>query len=45
MAYGRAAAKIEREMDVGTYLQILNSQGPLGKLKFSLFFVAQIKKC
>ena len=44
-AYGRAAAKTQREMEVGTYLQILNSQGPLGKLKFSLFFGAQIKMC
>ena len=43
-AYGRAAAKTQREMEVGTYLQILNSQGPLGKLKFSLFFGAQIKE-
>jgi hypothetical protein len=44
-AYGRAAAKTEREMEVGTYLQILNSQGPLSKLKFSLFFGAQMKRC
>ena len=26
------------EMEVGTYLQFLKSQGPLGKLNFSIFF-------
>ena len=44
-AYGRAVAKQIGEMEVGTYLQFLNSQGPLGKLKFSLFCGAQMKKC
>jgi len=33
---------LEREMVVGTYLQFLNSQGPLDKIKFSLSSGAQI---
>ena len=33
------------EMEIGTYLQFLKSQGPLSKLKFSLFFRAQMIKC
>ena len=36
---------LEREMVVGTYLQFLNSQGPLDKIKFSLSSGAQMKKC
>ena len=36
---------LEREMEVGTYLQFLNSQGPLDKIKFSLSSGAQMKKC
>ena len=35
----------EREMEIGTYLQFLKSQGPLGKQKYSLFSWAQMKKC
>ena len=35
----------EGEMKVGAHLQFLKVQGPLGKLKFSLFSVAQMKKC
>ena len=35
----------EGEMKVGAHLQFLKVQGPLGKLKFSLFFGAQMKKC
>ena len=33
------------QMEIGTYLQFLKSQGPLSKLKFSLFFRAQMIKC
>ena len=33
----------EGEMKVGAHLQFLKVQGPLGKLKFSLFSGAQIK--
>ena len=35
--------KGEGEMKVGAHLQFLKVQGPLGKLKFSLFSGAQIK--
>ena len=35
----------EGEMKVGAHLQFLKVQGPLGKLKFSLFFGAQMKSC
>ena len=41
----RAAAETEREMEVGTDLEFLKTQGPLGNLKFSLIFGAQMKKC
>ena len=41
----RAAAETEREMEVGTDLEFLKTQGPLGNLKFSLFSEAQMKKC
>ena len=44
-AYGRAAAETEGEMEIGTFLQFTKSQGPLGKLEFSIFFGAQMKKC
>ena len=32
------------EVEIGTYLQFLKSEGPLGKLKFSNFFASQMKK-
>ena len=35
----------EGEMKVGAHLQFLKVQGPLSKLKFSEFSVAQMKKC
>ena len=46
-AAGSCAVAEDRggEMEVGTYLQFLKSQGPLGKLNFSIFFGAQMKKC
>jgi hypothetical protein len=34
----------EGEMKVGAHLQFLKVQGPLDKLKFSLFFEDQMKK-
>ena len=46
-AAGRAPRQRAREgkMKVGAHLQFLKAQGPLSKLKFSLFSEAQMKKC
>jgi len=38
-------AETEREMEIGNFLQFKKSQGPLGKLEFSIFSGAQMKKC
>ena len=44
-ADGYAAAEDRgEEVEIGTYLQFLKSQGPLSKLKVYLFSGAQMKK-
>ena len=46
-AAGGCAAAEDRggEMEVEAFLLFTKSQGPLGKLKFSIFSGAQMKKC